>query len=43
MKGGRWLGWLLGAGLAAWGLYVLFQAYQMPEMLLDWEALRYCG
>lgn len=39
----RQLLWLLLGLLAAGLLYVLFQAYQMPELLLDWESLRYCG
>lgn len=33
---------LLAAG-AVLALVVLFMAYQMPELLLDWANLRYCG
>lgn len=29
----------LGAGLLA----LIFAAYQMPELLLDWANLRFCG
>ena len=29
----------LGAGL----LVLIFAAYQMPELLLDWANLRFCG
>jgi len=43
VKGGGRLVWLLLGVLAAGGLYALFQAYQMPELLLEWESLRYCG
>lgn len=45
---GRWRGWqwfLAGAGCAV-GLLILlllFAAYQMPELLLDWTNLRYCS
>jgi hypothetical protein len=36
---------LLGAGvaLAILLLALLFVSYQMPELLLDWANLRYCG
>jgi hypothetical protein len=39
----RWF--LIGAAVSL-GLLVLiliFAAYQMPELLLDWANLRYCG
>jgi hypothetical protein len=39
----RWF--LIGAAVSL-GLFVLiliFAAYQMPELLLDWANLRYCG
>lgn len=43
MRGARLLLGLLLGLLAIGLLYALFQAYQMPELLLDWESLRYCG
>lgn len=39
----RWF--LSGVGVAV-GVVILvliFMAYQMPELLLDWANLRYCG
>ncbi|MDD3483969.1 hypothetical protein [Azovibrio restrictus] len=39
----RRLAWLLLGLLFAWLLYRLFLAYQMPELLFDWQNLRYCG
>lgn len=44
MKPG-WRRFLAGVGvaLALSVLALLFMAYQMPEMLLDWANLRYCG
>jgi hypothetical protein len=41
----RWR-WFIGgvaAALAAVVLGLLFAAYQMPELLLDWANIRYCG
>jgi len=38
--------WFLGGvavALAILVLALLFAAYQMPELLLDWANLRYCG
>lgn len=44
MKSGwRWFFGGLGAVLALIALGLLFMAYQMPELLLDWANLRYCG
>jgi hypothetical protein len=39
----RWV--LTGAGVALMLLLLasIFAAYQMPELLLDWANLRYCG
>ena len=39
----RWF--LIGAGaaLVATVLALIFMAYQMPELLIDWANLRYCG
>ena len=40
------LHWFLigaGAALAALVLALTFMAYQMPELLIDWASLRYCG
>ena len=42
----RWLGLtalLLLVLLAAMLLFALFQAYQIPELLMDWQSLRYCA
>jgi len=40
-----WRGFVAGALLSLFGglLALLFMAYQMPELLLDWANLRYCG
>jgi hypothetical protein len=40
------LRWFLTGVAVSFGLLVLafiFAAYQMPELLLDWANLRYCG
>lgn len=34
---------VLAAAVAALLLAAIFMAYQMPELLLDWANLRYCG
>lgn len=39
----RWFAAGVGATLAALLLALLFAGYQMPELLLDWANLRYCG
>lgn len=41
----QWRWFLIGAGLALalCVLALLFAAYQMPELLLDWANLRYCA
>lgn len=41
----HWKSWLAGAGIAALLilLALIFMAYQMPELLLDWANLNYCG
>lgn len=39
----RWFLGGVGVALAALLLALLFAAYQMPELLLDWANLRYCG
>lgn len=41
--GWRWFLAGVGVVLALSVLALLFMAYQMPEMLLDWANLRYCG
>jgi hypothetical protein len=33
----------VGAALAALLLALIFMAYQMPELLIDWANIRYCG
>jgi uncharacterized integral membrane protein len=42
---GQWKWFLAGAGLALLlaVLAMIFMAYQMPELLLDWTNLSYCG
>jgi predicted small secreted protein len=44
MKAG-WRRLLIGValGAAAAVLTMIFLAYQMPELLIDWVNLRYCG
>jgi hypothetical protein len=40
------LRWFLTGVAVSFGMLVLaliFAAYQMPELLLDWANLRYCG
>lgn len=41
----QWKWFLAGAGLALLFtlLVMIFMAYQMPELLLDWTNLSYCG
>ena len=39
----RWFLIGAGAGLAVLVLALVFMAYQMPELLIDWANLRYCG
>jgi hypothetical protein len=41
----HWRRFLIGAGiiLASILLTAIFLAYQMPELLIDWANLRYCG
>jgi len=39
----RWFLSGVGAALAALLLALIFMAYQMPELLLDWANIRYCG
>ena len=39
----RWFVSGVGAALAALLLALIFMAYQMPELLLDWANIRYCG
>ena len=41
----QWKWFLAGAGLALLfaALAMIFMAYQMPELLLDWTNLSYCG
>lgn len=41
----QWRWFLAGVGLALAGvlLVFIFMAYQMPELLLDWTNLNYCG
>ncbi len=39
----RWFLTGVGVALAALLLAAIFAAYQMPELLLDWVNLRYCG
>ena len=38
--------WFIGGVCIALALFLLaaiFVAYQMPELLIDWANLRYCG
>lgn len=39
----RWLLIGLAATLAVLLLALIFASYQMPELLLDWANIRYCG
>jgi hypothetical protein len=39
----RWFLTGVGAALTALLLALIFAAYQMPELLLDWANIRYCG
>jgi hypothetical protein len=39
----RWFLGGVGVVLAVLLLALIFTAYQMPELLLDWANLRYCG
>ena len=39
----RWFLAGIGAALAILMLAFLFVSYQMPELLLDWSNIRYCG
>jgi hypothetical protein len=41
----HWRWFLAGAGvaLAILLLAIIFVSYQMPELLLDWSNIRYCG
>lgn len=39
----RWFLGGVGATLAALLLALIFMAYQMPELLLDWVNIPYCG
>ncbi|MDP2880955.1 MAG: hypothetical protein Q8N89_05180 [Azonexus sp.] len=39
----RWFLGGVGVVLAVLLLALIFAAYQMPELLLDWANLRYCG
>jgi hypothetical protein len=39
----RWFLTGVGVALAALVLALIFMAYQMPELLIDWANLRYCG
>ena len=41
----QWKSVLAGAGIAALLILLglIFMAYQMPELLLDWANLNYCG
>jgi hypothetical protein len=39
----RWFLAGVGAALAAFLLALIFMAHQMPELLLDWANIRYCG
>jgi hypothetical protein len=41
----QWRWFLAGAGAALLLLLLaaIFMAYQMPELLLDWSNLSYCG
>ena len=39
----RWFLTGVGAALTALLVALIFAAYQMPELLLDWANIRYCG
>jgi len=39
----RWFLGGVGVALVVLLLALIFAAYQMPELLLDWANLRYCG
>lgn len=39
----RWFLGGMGVALLVLLLALIFAAYQMPELLLDWANLRYCG
>lgn len=39
----RWFLGGIGVALAVLLLALIFAAYQMPELLLDWANLRFCG
>ena len=39
----RWFLAGVGAALAVLLLALVFMAYQMPELLIDWANIRYCG
>ncbi|WP_264179179.1 hypothetical protein [Ferribacterium limneticum] len=39
----RWFLGGVGVALAVLLLALIFAAYQMPELLLDWANLRFCG
>ena len=39
----RWFLACVGASLASLLLALIFMAYQMPELLIDWANIRYCG
>ncbi len=39
----RWFLTGVAAALAVLLLALIFMAYQMPELLLDWANIRYCG
>jgi hypothetical protein len=41
----RWRWFLAGAGaaVAVLLLALIFMAHQMPELLIDWANIRYCG
>lgn len=39
----RWFLGGVGVALLVLLLALIFAAYQMPELLLDWANLRYCG
>ncbi|MGB4064610.1 MAG: hypothetical protein WBK19_12380 [Azonexus sp.] len=39
----RWFLGGVGVALVVLLLALIFAAYQMPELLLDWANLRFCG
>jgi hypothetical protein len=39
----RWFLSGVSVALAVFLLALIFMAYQMPELLLDWSNIRYCG